>query len=132
MDILDILISLLIVGGYLFFNIKKRTKKEVIDFPKENEFDNEVYEEKDLSQNSVPMMRGLERNDAFFSENEKSSPLKAQYDKMKAKDRIGSFRAEQSIQNVDNELEIENNLSFEIDDLKKAVIYSEVLKMPYN
>jgi len=132
MDFLDILFPLLAIGAYFFFNTKKKQHEKEPQKPFSKGYEFEQYEEDEEPQYTWPEMGQFDKKEPFLSQNEQYTSYEYPEEQMKYHTSNLEQKKEVIEQDTDNEEEITENVSFELDDLKKAVIYSEILNRPYN
>jgi len=132
MDILDILFPLLAIGAYFFFNSKKKSQKDTPPKPFEKEYDFEQYEEEKTPQYMWSEIEQIDKKDPFLSQKEQYASFDHSKKQREYQASNIAQNDEDTAQDIDNKEEIIENISFELEDLKKAVIYSEILKRPYN
>lgn len=129
MDIVDLLITFIIIGGSIFFSYRKkrRASEDVFTpFEEEEEFSPQSaapfsYDETYLEENR---QNPAKTEPFLFSTNinqEKSILRKSE-----------SKIAEIQFQEPENEEENSFSFSFSNDEVKNGFIYSEILKRPYN
>jgi len=132
MDTIDIVISVIVVVAYLFFNYKKKEKKaetasvEIPETVAPHDINFEPKIEKKRS-NLTTSMEEIERKSSkmekYFTY-EETNNIETEFYNHNA-----AF-AKANLQNVDNEIEYLTLLTLESDEIVKGIIYGEILKRP--
>ena len=139
MDFLDILITVVIIGMVLLGNVSK-LKKKYSSVSKTTVASEPDWVDEDLSyeEESYEDKLGLE-NEKFETNSSKSQSYFT-YETVSESDvpmepsQPSSFQKsnENHLQEVENEIETSNLDLHDPNELKKAVLYGEILKNPYN
>ncbi|MDL2311690.1 hypothetical protein LJC68_02285 [Bacteroidales bacterium OttesenSCG-928-B11] len=130
MDIIEILFPIVVTILYLFFVGKKKKKEEPVN-PQPPYFDYDDEYEEEFSEIPIPV-------DAL--EEKKGNPPKigeyVNYDKIDDTiwEKVVSQREIEKNESYffDNEQEDNSGISIKIEKIREGIIYSEILKRPYN
>ena len=126
MDILDLLITILIIGGSIFLSIRKKNNQATSAEP--------PHEDENPEWNSEWDTEVEEHNwEAILQKTSKNNLNPQFYDDLEKIDtREKNIIKEEIIytQNIELEKETDELFSISRDDMRKAVIYSEILKSP--
>ncbi|MDL2231076.1 hypothetical protein LJB75_01505 [Bacteroidales bacterium OttesenSCG-928-L19] len=133
MDIVDLLVSFLIIGGSIFFSFrkKKRATPDVITTWEEEPEESDIFTPFSEETFSYDKML-LEEKPQNPAKNEFSFSSLSQNNNGAIYQRIEEISAEDEFQDLENEVEIASSFSFSHDELKNGIIYSEILKRPYS
>lgn len=132
MDILDLVITILIIGGSLFLSSRKKKKEKTVydETPEYHEYDEDMTWEEPVTQNTPSPAGHLEdllRNTSK-SHHFPSPQFGREYSPIA--DISQNEIKRNQIQNTENEEESDFEFTFSHDEIKKGIIYSEILKRP--
>ena len=139
MDFLDVLITVVIIGFVLLGNVSKLRKK-YSSVSKPTVVSEPDWEDEDLSYEGESYEEKLSLENEKFVTNSSKSQSYFTYETVSESDvpmelsQPSSFQKsnENHLQEVENETETSNLDLHDPDELKKAVLYGEILKNPYN
>lgn len=128
MDIIDIVISVILVVAYLFFNYKKKETAQIeipiTAAPHNIHFEPKVEKKRiNLTSSMEEIERKSSKMEKFFTY-EETDNIETELNNHDA-----TF-AKANLQNVDNEIEYLTMLTLESDEIVKGIIYGEILKRP--
>ena len=132
MDTIDIVISVIVVVAYLFFNYKKKEKKAEkppVEMPQMETIPHIPVVPK-MEQEKIFTTTSLEENEKISSKTEnyftyeKINKIETEFYKN------SEIFQKENLQNVDNEKEYAGTLTLERDEIIKGIIYGEILKRP--
>lgn len=128
MDILNVLITVLAIAAYFWLSSRKKTKEEPVS-PSYEKAEEEVYN--DYQPDFMSEINNYDEKGSFYSKKEDYFTFREKNAKELSRSSKDSFRKIEEAQNIENEEENEDFLSIDAEEMRKAVLYSEILKRPY-
>lgn len=136
---MDILVTLIIVVVWVVAEIVKATSKQAVESYKKAQQKRRVQPPKQTRYNESVGNEFMHKNEFFEEKSSKSQPYFTYESDLERGDRVGDSRlsgvenlSQNQIQEVENEIETLDIDLQDPEELRKAIIYGEILKNPYN